>query len=650
MEVLKIHLWRFSLGVMDYISDEESDLSDSEINEYKEKPYEEFRTGKYKVKNVNGTLRCPFCAGKKKQEFKYKDLLQHASGVSKGSANRSAKQKANHLALATYLENDLANEAEQLPPKVIEVAPAYKKSEQNDLYCWPWTGIVTNIIDESGNGKELGSSEYWLKKFSKYRPSEVEILYDDHNQTAQAVVRFDNDWTGFKNAMLFEKSFETNHHGKKDWTAQKEFPGLNIYGWFARADDYNSKGPVGGYLRKKGELKTISNLVQEATQDRNKIVANLATEIDLKNQNLNELQYKYNEKTMSLSRMLEEKDMLHQAFCEESRKMQRLARENIHRILDEQETLNHELEIKRKELDSRSKQLNKREALTERERQKLDEEKEKNATRNNSLEMASTEQRKANENVLRLVEEQKKEKQEALDRILQLERKLDAKQKLEMEIVELKGKLEVMKHLKDDEVVQKKIKEMNEELEQKIEEMDSLEDLNQTLVVKERQSNDELQEARKELITGLSDMLSGRIEIGLKRMGEIDTKPFQSACKARFKPSEAEVKAFELCSLWQERMKNPDWHPFKIVMLEGGNHHLLTKEDDELLKNLKEEWGVEIYEAVVTAMKEMNEYNPSGGYVVSELWNFKEKRKATLKEVIAYILKRLKTLVKRKRQ
>ena len=39
--------------------------------------------------------------------------------------------------------------------------------------------------------------------------------------------------------------------------------------------------------------------------------------------------------------------------------------------------LNYELDEKRKELDSWSKKLNKREALTERERQKLDEEKEK---------------------------------------------------------------------------------------------------------------------------------------------------------------------------------------------------------------------------------------------------------------------------------
>lgn len=84
---------------------------------------------------------------------------------------------------------------------------------------------------------------------------------------------------------------------------------------------------------------------------------------------------------------------------------------------------------------------------------------------------------------------------------------------------------------------------------------------------------------------------------------------------------------------------------FMVIMLECQE---LINDDDELLKNLKVEWGVEIYEAVTTALKEMNEYNPSGRYVISELWNFKEKRKATLKEVIAYILKSLKTL-KRKR-
>ena len=71
-------------------------------------------------------------------------------------------------------------------------------------------------------------------------------------------------------------------------------------------------------------------------------------------------------------------------------------------------------------------------------------------------------------------------------------------------------------------------------------------------------------------------------------------------------------------------------------------------EEDERLSNLKEEWGDEVYTAVVTALKELNEYNPSGRYTVPELWNFKEGRKATSKEVINFALTNMKKL-KRKR-
>lgn len=62
-----------------------------------------------------------------------------------------------------------------------------------------------------------------------------------------------------------------------------------------------------------------------------------------------------------------------------------------------------------------------------------------------------------------------------------------------------------------------------------------------------------------------------------------------------------------------------------------------------MLQNLKEEWGNEIYEAVCKAFLEMNEYNRSGRYVVRELWNRKEDRKATMKEVVSYIMNQLKT-------
>lgn len=74
----------------------------------------------------------------------------------------------------------------------------------------------------------------------------------------------------------------------------------------------------------------------------------------------------------------------------------------------------------------------------------------------------------------------------------------------------------------------------------------------------------------------------------------------------------------------------------------------VIEEDDEKLQALKNELGDDAYKAVTTALLEMNEYNPSGRYCVPELWNFKEGRRATLKEGIAHVMRQLKTL-KRKR-
>nr|XP_010911457.2 factor of DNA methylation 5 [Elaeis guineensis] len=345
---------------------------------------------------------------------------------------------------------------------------------------------------------------------------------------------------------------------------------------------------------------------------------------------------------------MEDIDNLLRAYDEEIQKIQRISRDHSRRIFEENEKLMAELDAKRKELDLRRKQVDMLAVQNEIDTRKLDLEKQKNARKDGS-QLASMEQKKADENVLGLVEEQKREKEAALRKILQLEKQLDAKQKLELEIQQLRGQLQVMKHMggEEDSEVKKKMEEMSEQLKEKVEEMEDLEVLNQTLVVKERKSNDELQEARKELISGLKEMLSGRTLIGIKRMGELDEKPFQTACKQRCSKDNADVNAIMLCSKWQDELRKPEWHPFKVITVDGKPQEII-QEDDEKLQALKEDLGDEVYKVVTTALLEMNEYNPSGRYVIPELWNFKEGRKATLKEVIQYIMKQWKTH-KRKR-
>ncbi|KAJ4839911.1 hypothetical protein Tsubulata_026603 [Turnera subulata] len=633
---------------MDHSSEEDTDISESEIDDHMVRPYEDLKTGKLKLK-VHGFLRCPFCLGKRKRDYKYKDLLQHASGVSTGSANRSAKQKAKHLALAKYLQIDLANEAEQA--KQVVPRPVNRNSEQDELFVKPWSGVISKKVkDHEEISPQLGAT-YWLKKYARFKPLEAYAFWREDKQTIEAILTFENDRPGFANAMAFQSSFDAESHGKKDWE-QKTYLDSSTYGWFARAADYHSDGPMGEYLRNQGkwELATFSSVNQKEAEQKTSTLADLAEKIDTANLEMDHIQYKVNKTAMTLERLLEDTEKLQSKLAEEREKIQSEAREKLQRLLDERDRLAEEWEYKRRELDERNLKLNKKEALTALEKQKLDEEKKKNAVRDSSLHLASLEKEKADKNFLRLVEEKKREKQEAMDKFLKLEKELAAKQKLEMEIQDLRGKLQVMKQYSQDNAAnQSNMKELEEELASKVDDMSSMESLNQILIVKERGSNDELQEARKVLIEGWPKLLSGRpTNIGIKRMGEIDANSFQSVCREKFKPDDVMIEAATLCSLWQEHLKDPHWHPFKVITEDGKEKEILD-EEDEKLKSLKQEWKDEAYTAVVNALQELNEYNPSGRYVIQEFWNFKEGRKATLKEVIAHAVKDIKNCKRKKR-
>lgn len=85
---------------------------------------------------------------------------------------------------------------------------------------------------------------------------------------------------------------------------------------------------------------------------------------------------------------------------------------------------------------------------------------------------------------------------------LQHKRQMDLKQYLELEIQQLKVSLSMLKHIEEDEdeEVLKKMNAMERELSERLHELQDMEALNKTLIMKERQMNDELQKARKILI------------------------------------------------------------------------------------------------------------------------------------------------------
>ncbi|KAJ4844090.1 hypothetical protein Tsubulata_027520 [Turnera subulata] len=693
----------------------DSDISESEFDDYEDRKYNELKRGTIEVRISRSVYyRCPFCSWKR--EYDVKELLQHASRLSGGShRNSSRREKARHIALERYVrryldvpkwsekaakEESPAKRARYKDPSTLHTEDksehAFKtdsssegkypiKNEQEKSvstsnrkdssglasttesslvrapcsygeqeFVWPCMGIVTNIPTQWKEGRRVGESGSKLRDelmTKGFAPVRVHPLWNRSGHSGSAIVEFKKDWPGFEDALFFNKHFEEQRCGKRHYYEQRRLPEDKLFGWMATSDDYNAKSIIGDYLRKNGDLKTASDKKKEDDLKDIRLRENLQGTLEMKKKRIEEMESKYMQTNADLSRVLNEKETMVETYNNEIKKMQQEERCHFEKISFEHEKSRRELQAKLENLEQVEKELQQREVHNESARMKIRLEKK-------MIENATLEQKKADDSVLKLAEQQKKEQGELRKKIIELERKLDEKQALELEIERLNGTLQVMKHMDEEEDLEmkKKMDALQEQMKEKQDQLADLEELNQTLVVKERKSNDEVQDARKEVISYLRENTTARSLIGVKRMGALDSKPFLKEAKRKFQPGEADEKALELCSQWEEYLRDPSWHPFKVVTDGDGNSKVcflfflwyIIDEEDEKIKELKSEYGDEVCNAVMTALRELSEYNGSGRYIVPELWNLREDRKATLKEGAEYILRQWKTH-KRKR-
>lgn len=353
-------------------SSAEEDISEKNLKDYEYEQYSDLKKGRIKVKYSSTVYRCPYCPGKRKQDYYYKDLLRHASSFSR-STSRGVKEKAKHLALERYMKRYLDRQGHSEPAKKSECTsmpdgdkkfarsrrpldvPVHlehskksestptpdgdhprrrhdvqghsepsKKSERRHLadgdqeFVYPWMGIVANIQTEWKEGKKVAESGSKLRdEFLRkgFNPLKVFPLWGYRGHTGFAIVEFKNDWAGFNNAMSFEKSFEVEHCGKRDYYGH-ENPGNKLYGWVARSDDYNSRGFIGDHLKKNADLKTISAKEAEDQRKASKLVSNLTNTLASKSLHLEEMKNKYLETNASLNKLMTAKDTMLKKFNE----------------------------------------------------------------------------------------------------------------------------------------------------------------------------------------------------------------------------------------------------------------------------------------------------------------------------------------------
>ncbi|KAD3068239.1 hypothetical protein E3N88_36119 [Mikania micrantha] len=520
------------------------------------------------------------------------------------------------MGLIDYLEKDFHAKIKCFDP--MSVNPTTKQNTNEELYVWPWMAVVANVPVEYKNEGGQKLKEDWIKE--GYNPVEVHLHLNSQSNSVLAVVEFGKTWVGFSHVLRFMKAFEGNKHGRKDWLNWGKCKDDKLYAWIATDEDYNSSGSVGDYLRKNGDLKTVGDVQKEDKS----IILGLKTMIDEMDKRIEEWNSKISKTDVQLKTAMKQKEEMTENFKREMEIMEKEAKEHLNSITTEHNRTKFLLE-------DREKGLRARETIIESEKKKLDTEKRMVARHLFYIELAILEQNKAERRMPKLAEGQKGGKEKLQQKIV------DEKHWLEPTTEQLKGALEVIKHMTDKRIAAKnKIESIKKVLEERKGELKHLEALSTTLMVKERKSNDELVEARKELISGLNEIAS-RVHIVVKRMGKLDEAPFVAAAKRHSSGKEGHLDAIKLASFWENHLQDPGWNPFKVITLEGKSEEILD-EEDEKITSLKDEYDKNVYDAVVTALKELNEYNPSGRRPVPELWNEMEERRATLKEAVEVLL------------
>lgn len=194
------------------------------------------------------------------------------------------------------------------------MAPTIRREMEPIVY--PWMAVVVNIAVELRDGRPVGDSGRKLKEewtMQGYNPLKVHPLWSKEGHSGTAIVEFTKDWAGFKNVIMFEKAFEMENRGKRDWYAQRDKVD-NLYAWIARDEEYNSKCLIGKYLRKHANLTTIPEIEREEKRRDAKLVCILTKELEMKDKQREDIERKISRTETFLWSVMREKEKMVQGM------------------------------------------------------------------------------------------------------------------------------------------------------------------------------------------------------------------------------------------------------------------------------------------------------------------------------------------------
>lgn len=188
-------------------------------------------------------------------------------------------------------------------------------SEEDEWFVCPWKGVIANLSSCRWQSSSKLRDELRSNGFNVVK---VHHLGTFRGFSGFSIVDFGSDWDGFKNAIMFERSFEIANRGRKNYFAERNV-GHERFGWIARKEDYESDSLVGDHLRKNGDLKTITGKQVEDQRKTLKLVNELTHTLETKHQNLRDIEKKYWETSHSIDMVMSEKDEIVKSFNESNK-------------------------------------------------------------------------------------------------------------------------------------------------------------------------------------------------------------------------------------------------------------------------------------------------------------------------------------------
>ncbi|PWA61111.1 domain XH [Artemisia annua] len=389
-----------------------------------------------------------------------------------------------------------------------------------------------------------------------------------------------------------------------------------------------------------------------------KHMSNSTNVMEVKKRPLESMESKYVETGDTIGKLIAENEKLHQSYFEGSccslvsnnpvihsfkdvKAMDFSIQKQLQQICNDHQLMDSELQRQEKELELQSIEVQKCEAANESKRKTLDKEIKESA--------ANTSLLQSKEKMVKLADFHKKEMEKLEEKISYLEKQVkDGNQNLLLEMKRLVEQLNITEHRRDHHVkAHKKIVDIHKSLKDKEEERKDLEILNQTLVSQDQKNNDELQDARNELIKhyelftrsqenicsceGLKEVPNTHIRVVRKLENEL----FYDELLRKYNETEEEKGTDSgLWSSWREYLRDPTWELSELMMLAQKLEVQKAMDGkDERLKSLKKDLRGEVCKAAT----EIN-CNFKRRYT-EELWNLSEARHATLLEGVSCLLK-----------